>query len=63
MFTFYKSIMVVQIGSFYEKLRNFTDQNGLKGEPHENEFGLFSNTKMNVANTVENVDEKMRSFV
>ena len=55
--------MVVQIGSFYEKLRNFTDQNGLKGESHENEFGLFSNTKMNVANTVENVDEKMRSFV
>ena len=32
------------------KLRFFTDQNEPKGGPHENEFGLFSNTKMNVIN-------------
>ena len=37
--------------------------NGSKGGPHENEFWLFSNTKMNITNRVEKVDEKMRSFV
>ena len=34
------------------------DQNGPKGKPHENEFGLFSNSDMNVTNRVEKVDEK-----
>ena len=37
---------------------NFTDQNGSKGGPHENEFWLFSNTKINVTNRVEKIDEK-----
>ena len=37
---------------------NFTNQNGSKGGPHENEFWLFSNTKMNITNRVEKVDEK-----
>ena len=41
---------VVRIGSFCPKLRYFTDQNGPKGGPHQNEFRLFSNTKMNVTN-------------
>ena len=36
---------------FGQKLSYFTDQNGPKGEPHENEFWLFSNTKMNVTNS------------
>ena len=40
------------------KLRHFTDHNGSKGGPHENEFWPFSNTKMNVTNRVEKVDEK-----
>ena len=44
-------------------MQNFTDQNGSKEGPHENKFWLFSNTKMNVTNTAEKVDEKMRSFV
>ena len=35
----------------FAKLRYFTDQNGPKGRPHENEFWLFSNTKMNVTNS------------
>ena len=61
-FTFYKSMMVVQIGSVCQKLRNFTDQNGSKGGPHENKF-WWMKIKMNVTNTVEKVDEKMRSFV
>ena len=56
-------MMVVQIGSVCQKLRNITDQNGSKGGPHENKFWLFSNTKMIVTNTVEKVDAKMRSFV
>ena len=37
---------------------NFTDQNGSKGGPYENESWLFSNTKINVTNRVEKVDEK-----
>ena len=56
-FTFFKSMMVVQIGSFCWKLRTFTDQNRSNGGPHENELWLFSNTKMNVTNTIEKVDE------
>ena len=44
--------------SFCPKLRNFTDQNGSKREPHENQFRLFSNTKINVTNRAEKVDEK-----
>ena len=39
-------------------MRNFTNQNGSKGGPHENEVWLFSKTKMNVTNRVEKVDEK-----
>ena len=39
-------------------MRNCTDQNGTKGGPHENEFWLFSNRKMNVTNRVGKVDEK-----
>ena len=42
---------VVRIGSFFSKLRYFTKQNGPKGGPRENEFWLFSNTKMNVTNS------------
>ena len=34
------------------------DQNGSKRGPHENESWLFSNTKINVTNRVEKVDEK-----
>ena len=33
---------------FDQKLRYFTGQNGLKGEPHENEF---SNSEMNVTSS------------
>ena len=32
---------VLQIGSFCPKLRCFTDQNGSKGGPHQDEFRLF----------------------
>ena len=31
-------------------MRYFTDQNGPKRGPYENEFWVFSNTKMNVTN-------------
>ena len=48
---------VVWIGSFCPKLRYFTSQNGPKGGPHENEFWLVSNTKMNVTNS-----RKSRNF-
>ena len=30
---------------------DFTDQNEPKGEPHENEFWVFSNSEMNVTNS------------
>ena len=56
-------MMVVQIGSVCQKLRNFTDQNGSKGGPHENKFWLFLNTKTIVTITLEKVDAKMTSFV
>ena len=39
-------------------MRYFTDENGPKGRLHENEFWLFSNTKMNVTNRAEKVDKK-----
>ena len=39
-------------------MRYFTDENGPKGRLHENEFWLFSNTKMNVTNRAEKVDWK-----
>ena len=39
-------------------MRNFTDQNGSKGGPHENEFWLFSNAKANVTKREEKVDNK-----
>ena len=42
---------VVRIGSFCPKLRYFIDQNRPKEGPHQNEFWLFSNTKMNVTNS------------
>ena len=38
---------VVRIGGLCQKLRYFTDQNGLKRGPHENKFWIFSNKKMN----------------
>ena len=41
----------VGIGNFCPKLRYFTDQNGPDGGPHQNEFWLFSNKKMNVTNS------------
>ena len=44
--------------AFGQKLRHFTDQNGPKGGPHENEFFVFSNSEMNVTNRVEKADEK-----
>ena len=43
-------------------MQNFTDQNGTKGGPFENEFWLFSNTKMNVSKGVEKVDERWGHF-
>ena len=48
---------VFQNGSFCPKLSYFTYQNGPKGGPHQNEFWLFPNTKMNVTDRVEKVDE------
>ena len=42
---------------------SFANQNGSKGGPHEDEFWVFTNTKMNITNRVEKVVEKMRSFV
>ena len=33
------------------KFRHFTDQNGRKKDPHENEFWQFSNTKTNITNS------------
>ena len=39
------------IGSFGQKLRYFTDQNGPKGGLHENEFWVFSNSEMNITNS------------
>ena len=47
----------VQISDICPKLRYFTDQNRPKGRANENEFGLFSNTKMNVKNS-KKADEK-----
>ena len=38
-------------------MRNFTGQNGSKGGPLENEFWLISNTKKNITNRVEKIDE------
>ena len=40
------------------KLRYFIDQNLSKGEPHENEFWVFSNSEINVTVRAEKVDEK-----
>ena len=48
----------VRIDSFWSKIEYFTDQNGPKGKPQGNEFGLFSNSDINVTNRVEKVDEK-----
>ena len=46
------------------KFRYFADQNGrTKVGPHENEFWQFSNTKMEITNRAQKVDEKMTSFV
>ena len=36
----------------------FADQNGPKREPYEKEFWQFSNTKMNIANRAQKLDEK-----
>ena len=49
--------------AFCIKLRYFTDPNGPKRGPHENEFLLVSDTKMNIPNRAEKVDEEMGSFV
>ena len=40
------------------KFRYFADQNGPKGGPHENEFWHFSNTKLNITNRAQKVDEE-----
>ena len=40
----------------------FAQQNGSQRGPHETEFWLFSNTKINVTNKAQKVDEKIRSF-
>ena len=40
-----------ELVAFGQKLRYFTDQNGPKGGPHENEFWVFSNSEMNVTNS------------
>ena len=49
----------VQIGCFWPILRNFTDQDGQKGESHENEFWVFQIQKrMLPTNRAEKVDEK-----
>ena len=37
--------------AFDQKLMYFTDQNGPKGEPHGNEFWVFSNSEMNVTSS------------
>ena len=42
-------------------LQTRIDQNPFR--PHENEFSLFSNIKMNVTNRAEKGDEKTGSFV
>ena len=42
----------VWISRFCPKLRYFADQNGSKGGQHENEFWLFSNTKLNVTKSL-----------
>ena len=34
-----------------QKLRYFTDQNGPKGGPYENEFWVLSDSEMNVTNS------------
>ena len=34
-----------------QKLRYFTDQNGPKRGPHENEFWVLSDSEMNVTNS------------
>ena len=49
----------VRIGNFWPKLRYFTDQNGPKSGPHENEFDYFQ-TQKQMLQTVraEKVDEK-----
>ena len=46
------------------KLRYFEDQDGrTKVGLHENEFWQFSNTKMNITNRTQKIDEKMGLFV
>ena len=39
-----------ELVAFCEKMKYFTDQNGPKGGPIENEFWVFSNSEMNVTN-------------
>ena len=41
----------VWIGSFCRKLMHFGDQNGPDGRPHEYEFWIVSNTKMNITSS------------
>ena len=53
----------VRIGSFYQKLRYFTDQNGPKRGPHGNGLWLFSNTKMNVTNSQSGISRWKKSRV
>ena len=43
--------MAVRIEGLHPKLKCFTDQNGPKGGPTENEFWQFLNTK-NVTNSL-----------
>ena len=46
------------MGSLCPELRYFTDQDGPKDGQHENEFWIFSNTKMNVTVRKEKVDKR-----
>ena len=47
---------------FLGEKKYFTDQNGPKVKPHGNEFWVFSNSEMNVRNSVK-IDEKTGLFV
>ena len=56
--TFQKSMVRCPNGQFFPKFSHFTDQNGPKGGPHENQFRLFSNTKINNTNREEKEGDK-----
>ena len=47
---------------FYPNIKYFTDQDGPKKGQHENEFWIFSNTKINITVRKEKVDRKKVSI-